>query len=72
MTKRGSSEGQRFFAAAGVFSAANPQACDLIPRNLFRVKPSIPLLTQRTQSLGRSTPRLLLSIRELSRDIKLL
>ena len=34
--------------------AANPQACGLILRNLSRVKPSVPLLTQRTQSLGRS------------------
>ena len=31
-----------------------PQACGLILRNRFRVKPSVPLLTKRTQSLGRS------------------
>ncbi len=37
--------------------AANPQACGLILRNLFRVNPSVPLLTQRTQSLGRSKHR---------------
>ena len=38
-------------------TAANPQACGLILRNLFRVKPPTPLLTQRTQSLGRSILR---------------
>ena len=60
MTERGSSEGQRLFLRRrGAFSAANPQACGLILRNLFRVKPSVPLLTQRTQSLGRSTLALL-------------
>lgn len=54
MIERGSSEGQSFLRRRGAFSAANPQACGLILRNLFRVKPSVPLLTQRMQSLGRS------------------